>query len=147
MRIIEELEAWGHRNITGKNRTTFEITKQKSITKKGDCILGVKSSKSTIDLTPSFKDLTQRDNVQITMVLRINNLVEKAVGWGSSKLTFTHHEDLVVRKSGFVCNRTLMIKSNKAAKDFPRKFINLLKNPNQKITIFIIAKDQQRQCG
>lgn len=140
MKIIEELEAWGHRNITGKNRTTFEITKEKTVTQRGDCIVAVNSSKGPIDLNQSFKDLVQRNDVQITVVLRINNLEEKVVGWGSPKLTLTHHKDLVARKSGFISNRTLMIKSNKAAKDFSKKFINLLKNPNQKITISLIAE-------
>ena len=35
--------AFGHKNITANHKTTLEFTKENSVTKKGDCIIGVNS--------------------------------------------------------------------------------------------------------
>ncbi|HUV98086.1 MAG TPA: DUF371 domain-containing protein, partial [Candidatus Paceibacterota bacterium] len=45
------------------------------------------------------------------------------------------------RKSSFVCNRTLAVKANKVAKDFSRKFVKQLRNPQQRIDITLIAEE------
>ncbi|RLI33421.1 DUF371 domain-containing protein, partial [Candidatus Bathyarchaeota archaeon] len=39
----------------------------------------------------------------------------------------THPSDLVVRKSSYICPRTLMIHADKAAADLPRKMVEALK--------------------
>ncbi|MEM2324735.1 MAG: DUF371 domain-containing protein, partial [Archaeoglobaceae archaeon] len=44
--MIFEILAFGHSNITAKHRTTFEITKDQEISKRADCVIGVKASKS-----------------------------------------------------------------------------------------------------
>lgn len=38
----------GHRNITAKHRTTLEITKDEEITRKADCIIGVRADKAIL---------------------------------------------------------------------------------------------------
>jgi hypothetical protein len=48
--------------------------------------------------------------------------------------------DLVVRKSDFICNRTLAIRADKAAKDFSRNLVKKLQNPKQKVTITLSVK-------
>ena len=140
MRVIEDIEAWGHPNITGKNSRTFEITKDKDLTRRGDCIIAVKASKGAADLSRGFKSLAKRKDVKITVIIKIDGLMDEAVGWGSPGLTLTHTEDLVARKSGFTCNRTFMVRSDKAAKDFSRELIHRLKNPSTMVKIFIIAE-------
>jgi len=56
-------------------------------------------------------------------------------GKGNENLSFLSQKDLVVRKSNYVCDRTLMIFSNKAAADLSRELIKRLKNPNQKLEV------------
>ena len=39
--IIEEIEFNGHPEVRGEHKTTMEITTEKHLTEKGDCIIGV----------------------------------------------------------------------------------------------------------
>ena len=38
-----KFKAYGHPNITAKHKTTLEFTKDKELSLRGDCIVGVKS--------------------------------------------------------------------------------------------------------
>ena len=49
--VIERIYAWGHENIMCTHRTTIEITRDKNMSKRGDCIIGVNASKACIDLS------------------------------------------------------------------------------------------------
>ncbi len=60
-------------------------------------------------------------------------------GRGAMGLSLSHPTDIVVRRSGFASDRTLMVKADKAAADIPRDFVQLLRNPAQKIMIEITA--------
>ena len=48
---------------------------------------------------------------------------------------------MVVRKSNYVCSRTLAVKADKASADLSRSLVQKLKNPEQKmkITLTVIA--------
>jgi len=140
MRIVETIEAWGHGNITAKNKATFEITKENHLTKKGDCIICVRSSKGASDLSESFKRLGRMRDARITITFRVNHFKEIAIGRGSPRLTFKHTTDLVARKSNYACDRTLMIATDKAAVDFSKTFRLHLKKPHQKIDIILTVK-------
>ena len=59
---------------------------------------------------------------------------------GSPQLQFTHPTDLVVRKSDYVCSRTLAIRADKAAVDFSREFVDKLKNPNQTVKVTLTVE-------
>jgi len=61
---------------------------------------------------------------------------------GDPSLTFSDEEEMVVRKSGYTCGRTLMIKSDKAAKDLDRRFVKLLrrKGCTVKVTVTVGEK-------
>ena len=139
MRIVEILEAWGHRNILAENKATFEITKEMHLSKKGDCIAAIRASKGACDLSEKFKNLARKENARITVIFQVENNREVAIGRGSPQLTFNNPTDLVARKSSYTCGRTLMIKTDKAAADLSRHLIENLKNENQKIEIIIIV--------
>lgn len=141
MKIVERIEALGHKNITAKNRTTLEVTKDTHLTLRGDCIVAINATKGAIDLRDEFKELARKDGTEITMIMEIGELREVIKGFGSPSLTLTHPTDLVARKSTFTCSRTLMINSDKAAKDFSKDFIQLLKNPDLKIIVTLMAED------
>ncbi len=44
---------------------------------------------------------------------------------------------MVLRKSGFVSDRTLLVNSDKAARDIPRGLIRILQKPEEKVAIEI----------
>ena len=140
MRVVETLEAWGHPNVIGENRKTFEVTTEKTLTRRGDCIIAVNASKGAADLSEDFKKLARRDDAKITVIVRAGDVEETAVGWGSPKLTYAHKEAFVARKSRFTCSRTLMIRSDKASTDFSRCLIRRLQDTRLKVTITIIAE-------
>ncbi len=65
-------------------------------------------------------------------------------GRGDPRLTFSHETDLVVRKSGFISDRTLMIHADKSSMDIPRDMVRLLQDPTSRVTVEISAIDGGR---
>lgn len=135
MKITEIVDACGHENIRSTHKTTFEITKESTLTKRGDCVIAVGATKGAKDLSSEFKEAMKREDVQITITIEAGEVREVVKARGSPQLLFTHPTDMVVRKSNYICGRTIAIKANKAAKDISRKLIEKLQNPSQKIKI------------
>ncbi len=140
MKVVEVIDAWGHRNITARNRSTFEITKERWLTRKGDCIIAVGASKGAADLGEDFKRAARREGAKISVIIEVDSFRESAMGYGDPDLSFKHPTDLVARKSRYVCGRTLMVKSDKAACDFSRDIIRAVQDPTKRIKITLIAE-------
>lgn len=132
--------ASGHENIVATHKTTFETTKESALTKRGDCIVAIKATTAATDLPPEFKQAARRENARITITIEADEVKEVVKAKGSPQLTLTHPTDLVVRKSSYVCNRTLAIGADKAASDFSRKLVDKLKDVNQEITVTLTAE-------
>jgi hypothetical protein len=122
---MEEIVAKGHPNIVSAHKTTIEITKEKEITKKADCVIGVAANKGLNDLSEEFKRKARENAIMAT--LTVGDLKEVIIGRGHLDLTFSSQTDIVIRKSNFVCPRTLMINADKSSKDLDRKFVDLLR--------------------
>jgi len=139
--------ARGHENVLATHRTTFEVTKETALTKRGDCIMAVASTMAAADLPLEFKKASQRDDAKITIIVEADELKETVQARGNSQLTFTHPTDLVVRKSSYVCGRTLAINADKAAIDFSRKLVEKLRNPAQlvKVTLTVVTEFPRQQ--
>lgn len=140
--LLEVIEARGHPNITALHKTTFEITKDREVSKRGDCIIGVKATKAIEDINERLKNSLKSGNkAKITIELPDYGLKDEIVGFGDKKMTFKHKKDIVVRKSRFVCNRTLLIKANKAAYEINREIVDLLKDPATRLIFAIEVLD------
>lgn len=137
MKIIETVDGCGHKNIKSTHETTFEITKETALTKRGDCVIAVRANKGAVDLRPKFKEAMKRENAQLTIVIKAGEAKEIVRARGSPNLLFTHPTDLVVRKSSYICRRTLAIKANKAASDLSRELVKKLQNPNQSVKVIL----------
>ncbi len=135
MEITEIILGHGHKNIKATHKTTLEITKEKELSRTGDCIIAVSANKALADLTSEFKKKLRQDNVKLTILIEAGDVTEKVNAFGSSKLILTHSTDVVVRKSGYICNRTVAIQADKAAYDLSRKLVERLKTPKQKVKI------------
>jgi len=135
MKIVEVVRARGHEHIRSTHKTTFEITKESTLTKRGDCIIAIGATKGAADLSPEFKEAAKREGAQITITIEAGDVKEVVKAEGSPRLTFLHPTDLVVRKSDYVCGRTIAIKADKAAADFSRGLIRKMQNPSQEIKI------------
>ncbi len=60
------------------------------------------------------------------------------VAWGHPSLTFKDPSDMVVRKSSFVCDRTLAVGADKAAVDLGRELVDELRKGGEVEIEFII---------
>lgn len=137
----ENIVAFGHENITAEHATTIEITKEQELTTQGDCIIGVSANKACVDLSPALKEKLQT-NSKVVVTLKVGDIVDKIIGYGSPELTLTHPTDIVLRKSEFACSRTLMIKADKAAKDLKPELVAKLSKPTTKLNFTIEVLDK-----
>jgi len=140
MEITEIIFAHGHRNIQATHKSTLEITKENGLSKKGDCIIAVSADKAIADLNPKIKGSLRNENAKMTMLIEAGGIVEVVNASGSRRLILTHPTDIVVRKSSYVCNRTLAIKADKATWDLSRKLVERLKDPKQKVKITLTVE-------
>jgi hypothetical protein len=133
--------AQGHKNVLATHKTTFEVTKETELSKQGDCIIAVQATKGATDLPPEFKEAAKKEGAKITVTIETDDLKEIVKAKGNPRLQFTHPTDLVVRKSDYLCGRTLAIGADKASIDFSRKLVKKLKNPNQTVKITLTVEN------
>jgi len=135
---VEVIRARGHPNVRATHRTTLEVTKDRELTPRGDCIIGVGADKSVADLSEDLKRwLKSGRAIRVEIVLPDYGLKDELIAFGSSKLTFKHERDVVIRKSDYVCDRTLAIRSNKSARDIDREIVELLKDEKTELILII----------
>jgi hypothetical protein len=120
--------ASGHENVIGDHRTTIELTSEDFLTPTGTCIIGIKATQTLDKLDPDIKKLAKSSETTIQLVMSVDNLCETIVGRGSLGLTYADDTSMVIRRSDFECDRTLMIHANKAACDLDRTFVQLLQD-------------------
>lgn len=132
--------AFGHKNVLSTHKTTFEVTKEEALSKRGDCIVAVKATKAVADLPVEFKEAARKEGARITVMVEADGIKETIKAWASPNLQFMHQTDLVVRKSNYVCDRTLAIRADKAAIDFSRALVEKLKNPEQTVNLTLTVE-------
>ncbi|MBE8538895.1 DUF371 domain-containing protein [Geoglobus acetivorans] len=134
--VTDEIYAKGHENITARHRTTLEITRDAEITPRGDCIVGVRADKSVKDLDEEIKRrIRERAKLKISLILPDYGKEISFHASGSEKLELSHPTDVVIRKSGYTCPRTLAINSEIASADMDREFADLLRD--RKTTVIL----------
>ena len=77
---------------------------------------------------------------RILLELLASGKVERVSGRGSNLLTLANSQDIVVRKSSYVTDRTLMIEADKAAADLSRHLTRELQLPSTLIHIRLTAQ-------
>ena len=127
----------GHENIRSNHQKTIEITKESYLTPQGDCIVGVNATSSCADLPQELKDKLKSSDAKITFSIRVGEHEFVLEGKGHPDLILTHSEDIVIRKSNFICPRTLAVKCDKASDLIPRVMVSLLRDPKTKGTFTI----------
>jgi len=134
---VELIRARGHPNVRATHPTTLEITKEEHLTPRGDCIVAVGADKGARDLSEEFKRAARDPNAIITLVIEVPELGLRDVvrARGHPGLTFEHPTDLVVRKSDYICGRTVAIRADKAAKDLSRELVRALRDPSTQVLI------------
>ena len=126
--MIFKIKTKGHRNVSSRHRSTFEITKDAEIGPTADCIIGVDMNNSMLNFPEEFKEKIADSNTRIKVILDTENGHDEINGFGHENLTLTHPTDIVCRTSDYTCSRTLMIRADKAARDLDSDLIEDLKN-------------------
>ena len=135
-----EIKFSGHKNIRSNHTKTIEITKDSELTTKGDCIIGVNASESCSNLPMSLKKKLQNPKSNVQFLIKVGQHEFVVKGKGHKDLTLTHPEDIVIRKSDFICPRTLAVKCDKASNLLPREMVTLLQDPTSQGTFTIIIE-------
>jgi hypothetical protein len=127
--------AKGHPAVSSTHPTTLELTRETGLGKKGDCIVAVGCSAGLRDLPEPMKKALSSEACRARLTLKLDVHRFAIEGRGAQGLTLSHPTDIVVRKSGFESDRTLMVHANRAAADLPRSFVELLRDPRRKVLV------------
>jgi hypothetical protein len=70
--------------------------------------------------------------------MEVDGIIDKIIAEGSPNLPLTNSKDIVIRKSDYICNRTLAINANKAACDLSSNLVEKLKDPKKIVKIILL---------
>ncbi|MFP4118351.1 MAG: DUF371 domain-containing protein [Candidatus Woesearchaeota archaeon] len=117
----------GHKNVLSEHKSTLEFITSDSLTRRGDCILGVNADNTFSGV------MALKGKCKIT--IRYGALVDSFSAYINPD--FNTEDQMVIRRSRFLDERTAMILSNRASIDIDRRIVNALKNPqkNAEVTI------------
>jgi uncharacterized protein len=139
MEAQEIINCRGHPFVLGTHPTTFEVTREVHLTKKGNCIIGISADKGCNRLSAEFKRVLTHDDAVLITSLSCDGKTVEVKSRGSSQFTLDHPTDLVWRRSSFVCGRTIGIMSDHVAATLPEDLLaNLVEGKEMVITL--IAK-------
>ncbi len=130
----------GHKNIRSLHPKTIESKKNTHLTPRGECIEGVTATSGCKDIPSTLKKKLKDPNSTIKFSIVVNDYSFKFSGKGHKNLILTHSDYIVIRKSNFVCPRTLAVSCNKASDSIPRKIIKLLQDPKAKGVLTIVVQ-------
>jgi hypothetical protein len=120
--------------------TTFEITKESSLSKRGNCVIAVSADKGMNDLDIAFRKALRKDDARVVIQIECGGVAETVNAFGDSNLILDHRTEIVVRKTNHIDDRTLTVRADKAACDLSRKLVERLRNPRGKVTIEVFVK-------
>ena len=126
--------AHGHPNILATHKTTLEFTKEKELSLEGNCIVGIASDFELSEIKNFIKNCKNK-KIKITIEApnkKINDTIEAEIN-----SDFNSGNEIVIRKTDFISERTLAIKSDKAAFELKRELIEFLKEKKNKIRIIV----------
>ncbi len=120
-------QARGHENVKATHKTTLEITTEDWLTPRGDCIVGVSSEIGASGLPEWFKQAAKNPQSLIIFILCADNICDSIVGQGDPQLTLKDPHRIILRKSTYTDDKTVMTRANKAARDLRRDLVEKLK--------------------
>ena len=131
-----QFSAYGHQNIRAAHKTTLEFTKDKEVSLKGDCIIGVNADFDVLELKKFIKSC---GNCKVKIEIKTGD--GKIMDAIEAELNpdFFDEKEIVIRRSSFRSSRTLAINSDKSSFEIGNLFGNYLKTPNNRMTIKIFT--------
>jgi uncharacterized protein len=130
--VQDEVTFYGHPNVRSLHPKSIEITKDGYLTSKGDCIIGIKANKACTDLEESIRRGLKSSSAIVKIEVIVGHESFNIKGRGDERLTMLNPQDIVIRRTNFVCPRTMSVLCDKASSDMPRELVRLLQNQEQK---------------
>jgi hypothetical protein len=138
--VQDEVTFYGHPNVQSLHGKTVEITKDEHLTLRGDCIIGVRASKACADLGETLKRKLRSNDSVVKIEILVGNESFVINGMGDERLTLQNPHDIVIRKTDFVCPRTMSVRCDRASSDMPRRMIRMLQDRDAKGTFRITVE-------
>jgi uncharacterized protein len=116
----------GHPEVRGTHKTTLEFTKDTHLTPRGDCIIGTAATFS------GMRGLQGQGKLVLT--------VPGETPWECFfhfNPQFSSEHEIVIRMGDYASERTLGIRSDKAAQHVPRSIIKKLQDPTIQAEVII----------
>jgi len=135
---VDILRAKGHRNIKALHTSTLEITTEKNLTPRGDCIIGVSADKPASRLSPNIKRALRSEKSVLVTIFLSGEHWDYVIARGNKNLTLTSDKKIIIRKSNYIEPSTIGVKANKSAKDLDRALIDNLRQGAELIVLFIV---------
>lgn len=131
-----KFSCWGHENVTARHENSLEFTKDSKLSLNGDCIIGVKADFSLEEIR-RFIEYKKKNNsvknIDVKITIKIDDFVEDFDGILNED--FNDENEIVIRKSEFLSERTLVIKSSKVASEIDKKIIHKLQHKEKFIVV------------
>jgi hypothetical protein len=126
-KVLDTVYFHGHENILATHKNSIEITREEQITRKGDCIIGVKASKGVGDFEYPLKKWIQAGGgLEFEIKTGIYSFTFE--GQGSPALDLLDKKEIVLRKSDYTSSRTAAINCSHSAFEIPRDLIKVLQD-------------------
>ncbi len=117
----------GHPNIRATHKTTTEITVDPSLSVRGDCIVGVSAGCGCAGLPDDLKAALRNPATRVRVTISVGENEFVITGRGDPNIALDHPTDMVIRKSGYTCPRTLAVGCDAASTDMPRQMVRDLR--------------------
>jgi len=124
--VEETVHCRGHDNVRAAHESTLEVTTDDWLTPAGDCIVGVAADRAPADFDPGFVDACREPGATVTLTLAAAGHEAVVTGRGDPGLTFDSDRSAVVRTSGYVDDRTVLVGADAAAADLDRDLVAAL---------------------
>lgn len=129
-----QLVAYGHKNIEGTHKNALAITQQASVIPRGDQVIGTRAR-----FDPEAIAALTRVARKLKITLKTHT--HEVTITGEANPHYLPGSEIIIRKDTTRTPSTIIIKADKSAADLPRKIIETLKNPQEKLTIVIERVD------
>src|SRR3989338_4407445 len=96
-----QFNAYGHPNIRGAHKTTFELTKDAELSLRGDCIIGVNADFNLKEIKKFIEYSIKNDNKKIQITLKIGKKNKKIHETINAEINtyFNSDKEIVIRKT------------------------------------------------
>ena len=132
--------ARGHRNVRSSHPTTIMITRDESLTSRGDCVVAVAAEAGLLYLPEEVKEAARARDTLITLTIEVGQMSFTVTGRGHPSLSYSSAADMVARRSLYTCGRTLMVEADKAARDIPPEMVRLLQSPGSEVKVTLTVQ-------